>query len=166
MSPNACTESSFWLKNEPICNSAQNEHCWGVFCSMEATFDPIFVLTWVNYEHKTRDILKIILFVQLTTDYRFRIGSSKLPEFAKSHPIGLVMLCTLLIYPSKQYSITWSVKTCLRTYLLSVLWGWKKTSLAILLSPNVTSAELLWVNLGNNGIYFCIYLGKLGESAT
>ena len=108
--------------------------------------------------------LYLCLLVQVTTDFRFRIGSSKLPEFAKSHPIGLVMLCTLLIYPSKQYSITWSVKTCLRTYLLSVLWGWKKTSLAILLSPNVTSAELLWVNLGNNGIYFCIYLGKLGES--
>ena len=95
-----------------------------------------------------------------------RSSDTPCPGFAKNHPIGLIMLCTLLIYPSKQYSITCSVKTCPRTYLLSVLWGWKKTSLAILLSPNVTSAELLWVNLGNNGIYFCIYFGKLGESAT
>ena len=131
---------------------------------MEATFDPIFMFTWVNYEDKICLLFWIIQFFKVTRYFRFRIGSGKSPIFAKNHPIGLIMLCTLLIYPSKQYSITCSVNTCLKPYLLSFKCGWKNMSLAILLSPNVTSAELFLLNLGNYGTYFCIYLGKLGKS--
>ena len=74
------------------------------------------------------------------------------------------MLQTLLIYPCKQYSITCSFKKCLRTYVLSVICGLKITSLALLFSPNVTSAEVFWVSLGYFGTYIYVYMDKLGES--
>ena len=46
-----CTESSFWQKNESKYISAKNEHC------NEASFDPIFVCTLVNYEQPSLNLL-------------------------------------------------------------------------------------------------------------
>ena len=46
----------------------------------------------LNYEHQLDDIWLKILFFKVTTDFRFRIGSVKLPEFTENHPIGLIML--------------------------------------------------------------------------
>ena len=128
---------------------------------MEVTFDPIFVFTWINYEHQMCDILLKIKFFKVTSDLSFRIGSSKLPEFAENQPTGPIVLQTLLIYPCKQYSITCNFKKCLRTYMLSVICGLKITSLTLLFSPNVTSAEVFWVILGYFGTYIYVYMDKL-----
>ena len=48
--------------------------------------------------------------------------------------------------------------------MLSVICGLKITSLALLFSPNVTSAEVFWVILGYFGTYIYVYMDKLGES--